>query len=245
MYSTNQLNQVIKEELGDKSSWRLDDSPIDMLITAKGVPDGKPWYFVKNNPGNAQRTGGFALVDCVTASAAAPTYFEPWTTSDPKIGPMVDGGVGVTGNPVYQACVEAFDYTRDESGNPRYQPETTLIVSLGTGYYNSTRRPTWIWPWLNWILAEMMGSPAEQQTQLVQRHYPRAKLYRIDIEFGEDIPLDSLRHIGTLQQYGQRLSEQLHWAAIVDGTEETFCIDTTKKARRSTYRYKPGPANSP
>jgi uncharacterized protein len=119
MYSTQRLHDVIAEELGPEArGWSLNDSPIDLLITGKGVPDGKPWYFVRDNPENSGCTGRLRLVDCTTASAAAPTYFEPWTIQEPsgrpprceRVGAVVDGGVGVAGNPVYQACVEAFYY---------------------------------------------------------------------------------------------------------------------------------------
>ena len=89
---------------------------------------------MKDNPRNAQTTGTLRLVDCAVASAAAPTYFAPWTI---QIGDravvLVDGGVGVTGNPVYQACVEAFYY--DD-----FTPDDTRVVSLGTGYFPSGDR---------------------------------------------------------------------------------------------------------
>ena len=63
------------------------------------------------------------------ASAAAPTYFKPWTvTIGGQPTGLVDGGVGVTGNPVYQACVEAFYYDT-------FDPADTLVVSLGTGFF--------------------------------------------------------------------------------------------------------------
>jgi patatin-like phospholipase/acyl hydrolase len=107
MYSTNALNKVVTDTLGTARQWTLNDSPVDVLITAKRVSDGKPWYFVRDSAKNAGCTGGLRLTDCVTASAAAPTYFQPWTLPEP-VGTLVDGGVGVTGNPVYQACVEAF-----------------------------------------------------------------------------------------------------------------------------------------
>jgi hypothetical protein len=62
--------------------WSLNDSPIDLLITANGVPSGNVWYLVRDNPRNAGCTGRLGLVDCTTASAAAPTYFEPWTIEE-------------------------------------------------------------------------------------------------------------------------------------------------------------------
>jgi patatin-like phospholipase/acyl hydrolase len=97
-----------------------------------------PWYFVRDNPNNSGCTGRLGLADCATASAAAPTYFEPWTVrEDPaerpprceRVGTLVDGGVGVVGNPVYRACVEAFYFAAG------YEPEETTTVSLGTGRF--------------------------------------------------------------------------------------------------------------
>jgi hypothetical protein len=66
------------------------------------------------------------------------------------VGALVDGAVGVTGNPVYQACVEAFQYTLD------YTPTDTLTVSLGTGRFKNRRQPRWIGAWLEWVLAEQI-----------------------------------------------------------------------------------------
>ena len=41
MYSTQKLHDVIAEEIGPEArNWSLNDSPVDLLITAKGVPDG-------------------------------------------------------------------------------------------------------------------------------------------------------------------------------------------------------------
>ncbi len=80
MYSTQKLHDVISEELGPARDWRLNDSPIDLLITAKRVPDGMPWYFVRDNPNNSGCTGRLGLADCATASAAAPR--QPTRASD-------------------------------------------------------------------------------------------------------------------------------------------------------------------
>src|SRR5512143_272128 len=132
MHSTRKMHDLIAEEIGPARSWTLNDSPIDLLLTAKRISDGMPWYFVRDNPLNPGCTGRLDLVDCATASAAAPIYFDPWEIAEPvprpgcePVGILVDGGVGVTGNPVYQACVEAFDYT------PDYKPQETITVSLG------------------------------------------------------------------------------------------------------------------
>ena len=226
MYSSQKLNELIAEEIGPARDWRLNDSPIDLLITAKRVPDGMPWYFVRDNPANSGCTGRLGLVDCTTASAAAPTYFQPWTiredTPPPagcqRVGTLVDGGVGVTGNPVYQACVEAFYYT---SG---YSPDETVAVSLGTGRFIPKQQPGWIWSWLEWVLGQLLESPGEQQTEITWRHFPEMVFYRIDTELKENIALDDVRSIEQLREYGERLAELIDWEAILAGTDTTFRV---------------------
>lgn len=226
MYSIEKLHDLIAEEIGPAQGWKLNDSPIDLLITAKRISDGVPWYFVRDNPDNSGCTGRLGLVDCTTASAAAPTYFQPWTIAEPsepppnceRVGTLVDGGVGVTGNPVYQACIEAFEYT------PNYQPEETITVSLGTGRFKNRKEPSWIGSWLAWILAELLESSGEQQTEITWRQFPQMTFYRIDTELKEEIALDDSRKIGRLLEYGERLAEKIDWEAILAGTETQFRI---------------------
>ena len=242
MYSTKKLRDLIADEVGPACDWSLNDSPIDLLITAKGLRDGKPWYFVIDNPDNFRCTGRLGLVDCATASSAAPTYFEPWTVDEglmpPRcwpVGELVDGGVGVTANPVYQACVEAFFYTDDTNG---YEPGETTTVSLGTGrFILPKQRPTWIWRWLKWVLGELLESPGEQQTEITWRHFVNDKpdpekmsFYRIDTELKEDIPLDGVGSIDRLREYGERLADLIDWDAILADTDETFRV--THETRR-------------
>ncbi len=225
MYSSQKLHDLITEEIGPAQKWTLNDSPIDLLITAKRVSDGTPWYFVRDNPKNSGCTGSLDLVDCTTASAAAPTYFQPWEIAEPlprpgceHVGTLVDGGVGVTGNPVYQACIEAFDYTAG------YEPEETLTVSLGTGVFKNRKEPRWIGAWLAWILAELLESPGEQQTEITHRQFPEMTFYRIDTELKEDIALDDTRKIEELVEYGEQLAETIDWNAILAGTQTQFRI---------------------
>ncbi|HEX8026763.1 MAG TPA: patatin-like phospholipase family protein [Candidatus Limnocylindrales bacterium] len=128
LYDTKALHRILLEELGEHAGIWLNDLPLDVLFTAVRLSDGHPWYFVKDRPGiNSARTGALRLADCVTASASAPTYFAPWLV--PGVGTLVDGGAGVAGNPVYQACVEAFEYTEPGA----YDPAATVVVSLGPG----------------------------------------------------------------------------------------------------------------
>lgn len=227
-YSTQKLHDLIAEAVGPAQSWRLNDSPIDILLTAKRISDGMPWYFVRDNPRNSGCMGRLGIVDCATASAAAPTYFQPWGISEEStppqcesVGTLVDGAVGVTGNPVYQACIEAFDYT------PNYTPEETLTVSLGTGRFKKRKQPRWIGAWLEWVLAELLASPGEQQTEITRRHFPQMPFYRIDLELEENIGLDDSRKIDRVLEYGEKLAELINWEAILAGTETRFRIEPT------------------
>jgi uncharacterized protein len=208
-YDCSNLNKVLREEFGTHAGWRLNDSPIDILLTAKGLADGKPWYFVKDQPTNSQLTGGLSLIDCATASAAAPTYFDPWAMGPPVGGKLVDGGVGVTGNPVYQACVEAFYYT------PGYDPAQTTIVSFGTGQFIKKMDPKLITEWLSWVLDALLHSPGEQQTELVERHFTTSKFFRFEPDLPQDIDMDDIERIGELEAVGKKLAETVDWNAVL------------------------------
>ena len=228
-YEVATLRRMVGEELGDLAGWRINDVPRDIMVTAKSLDDGHPWYFVKDRQGEPPgRTGGLLLADCVTASAAAPTYFAPWPID--TIGLLVDGGVGVAGNPVYQACVEAFEYT------PDYLPADTIVVSLGTGRFLDRRRPTWLWSWVEWVLGELFRSPGEQQTELVQRHYGEAALYRIDVRLPRDFPLDTLgAGFDELEAIGRGLAALIDWPAILDGRDDDFQVGRPAQAQPEVY----------
>ena len=226
MYSIQNLHDLIAREIEPAQDWKLNDSPIDVLLTAKRLSDGMPWYFVRDNPMNSGCTGHLGIVDCATGSPAAPTYFDPWKIPEDvepsppcqRVGTLVDGGVGVTGNPVYQACIEAFDYT------PDYNPEETTTVSLGTGLFRKRKQPRWIGAWLEWVLAELLASPGEQQTEITHRHFPQMTFYRIDIELKENIRLDDSGKVRRLLEYGEKLAAMIDWEAILAGTETRFRI---------------------
>lgn len=192
MYESQNLFEVLNDELGSAKDWRIDDCPIDVLITAKRVSDGHYWYFVKNKLSNAGTTGRNKLVDCVMASAAAPTYFPPWNIY--KIGDMVDGGIGIFGNPVYRAATEAFEYDS-------YKPEDTSILTLGTGQYPNISNPSGLMGWLEWTVSELLGSPEGEQTELVKKIYPKASLCRIDPAFDKIAAMDDPNAIAGLYSF--------------------------------------------
>jgi len=160
-----------------------------------------------------------------TYTCAAPTYFAPWVIPGlADRGPMVDGGTGVAGNPTYQACVEAFEYADG------YRPDGTVIVSLGTGHFLRRRPPGWLYDWLGWLLAELLRSPGEQQTELVSRHFGEAAFYRIDVRLDRDYPLDGVGQMAALRQVGERLADRIDWPAVLDGSSDAWRV--TRANRR-------------
>lgn len=218
MYDVEELHRLIRRELGSPAAdWQLNDVPRDMLITAKGLTDSHQWYFVRDSPRNSGKTGALKLADCLTASAAAPTFFAPRAVPGIE-GLLVDGGTGVAGNPVYQACVEAFRYT-----DGYLEPET-IVVSLGTGHFLQRKRPTWIYSWLHWLLAELLRSPGEQQTELVDRHFGDATFYRIDVKLPRDYSMDDATKMANLQELGEDLLPKIAWEKILDGSDTHWLV---------------------
>ena len=231
MYDVEKLHRFIREELASEGAadWTLNDVPRDVMITAKGLRDGHQWYFVQDRRGEKGRTGSLGLAECLTASAAAPTYFAPWTVSGlQEEGPMVDGGTGVAGNPVYQACVEAFSFMDG------YDPADTIVVSLGTGHFLDRPAPTWIYSWLGWLLAELLRSPGEQQTELVDRHFPTTRFYRLDVKLERDFSLDNAGEMAALREVGERFATLIDWPAVIEGHDADWLVT---RSRRQPERY--------
>ncbi len=143
------------------------------------------------------------------ASAAAPTYFSPWTmTVMGKPTVLVDGGTGVTGNPTHQACVEAFYY--DD-----FQVADTRVVSLGTGFYRAGNTvPNGFLGWLEWTVDALLDAPEEQQTQLVNRHFPGI-LQRFNWQLPSDIDMADTTQIPTLLKLGQQVAAAMDWTKIL------------------------------
>ena len=234
MYSTRTLHRVLTEAFGEAGAWKLNDSPIDLLLTAKGL-DGTPWYFVKDKPANAGLTGKLGLVDCATASAAAPTYFNPWRfDGSPEFGTLVDGGVGVTGNPVYQACVEAFCYTGE------YAPETTTVVSLGTGSFRQAiREPRTLWGWIEWVLNELLRAPEEQQSVAARRQFPQARFFRFDADIADEpIAMDDVGAVDRLCAHGHAFAESIDWGEVLEKRSSPV-----EKLQRSGHSFGCGAGN--
>ena len=208
MYDPSNLERVMHSELGAAAKWTLNDSPIRLLLTSKGI-DTHPWYFVKDRTNNSSSTGSLSLVDCAVASASAPTYFKPSMITIAGVATtLVDGGAGVTGNPVYQACVEAFYY--DD-----FTPADTRVISLGTGFFpTGAKTPHDLIGWLEWSVTALLDAPEDQQVELVNRHWPGI-MKRFDWQMPEAIDLADTSKIGDLVRFGQKVAAAMDWKSIL------------------------------
>jgi patatin-like phospholipase/acyl hydrolase len=207
MYDAANIRRVVGSELGAASKWTVNDCALDVLITAVRLKDAHPWFFVRDNQRNAGTTGGYPMLDCVTCSSCAPTFFSPWHLEG--LGAMVDGGVSTNGNPVYQLCVEAFRY------NNRYRAdEPVTVISLGTGRYQYTREPLGLIEWLGWSIDQLLHAPEEQQTEIVRAVYPKLKVYRFDAELPRNFQLDDPGVAQECLEIGREVAGRIDWSEI-------------------------------
>ncbi len=208
MYNPANIQKVLKSVFGASANWTLNDSPIGLLITAKDI-DTHPWYFTRDNPKNAGTTGKLGLIDCAVASASAPTYFKPWAVEMNGLQTtLVDGGVGVTGNPVYEACVEAFYYDY-------FTPADTKVVSLGTGYFPASgKTPCGLLGWLGWTVDTLLDAPEDQQTEIVNRHWPGI-MKRFDWKLPQKIDMADTGSIDLLVSFGTQAAAGMDWKSIL------------------------------
>jgi hypothetical protein len=109
--------------------------------------------------------------------------------------------------------VEAFYFTPPGT----YIPADTLVVSLGTGYTPTPAAPHNLINWVGWIVGELLAIPAEQQTQLVFRHFRTAGTTRINPPLPHDIGMDDVKAIPELLKIGRALAATLDWNAILMG----------------------------
>lgn len=125
-----------------------------VLLTVKDLRTSNTYYIVNAGPG-ADTFASWPVTGAVAASGAATLYFPP------VLGNLVDGGVGVYGNPCLAASIEAVDYIG-------FEPENTLHISLGTGFrshaladgqgtnYSALN-------WVRYVISESLGEAALQQ----------------------------------------------------------------------------------
>ena len=189
-YSNEFISRTLSEIGADRE---LNSLPVDILITGKNTATSRTDFFVRDNPGNASLWGRLSLRDSVLASIAAPTYFPAHSA---ELGGVqhtwVDGGVGVAGNPCYQAAVEAIHYSAGA-----YPPGDTRLLSFGTGsspHPVNPKRASFL-QWAEWVLIEMLEDAAEWQTFITKLEYGGTG--RIDFRrYNLDLAPDVLNELG-------------------------------------------------
>ena len=159
-YSLEPFRQSLDDFTGDKRVRDLDKCIV--LFTVKDVRTSNTYYVVNEGPGAAM-FGDWPVSGAVAASGAAPIYFPP------VVGDLIDGGVGVYGNPCLAAAVEAVDYIG-------FDPANTLHYSLGTGYVDNSVAPGRAArynaiDWLRYVAGEGIDDAGLQQSLATRAIY--------------------------------------------------------------------------
>jgi uncharacterized protein len=223
-YSTAFIESTLNEIGADLP---LNQLPLDVMISAKNLRTSRTDFFVRDHPGNARLWGTLSLKDAVLASIAAPTYFPPHIIDyQGSEFIWVDGGVGIAGNPCYQAAVEALHYTSGE-----FQEGDTMLMSFGTGRvpHPIDGRRANLLQWGLWALAETLEDSADWQTYVTRREYGHTgrmdfRRYQLDLasdvllDLGVDLPegvdpsrigLDALWAIDLLEDVGRAFADRI------------------------------------
>ena len=214
MYDPQHLYDVMTSVLGAAAAWAVNDSPIRVMLSATAM-NGHNWFFVRDNPKNAQTTGTVKLVDAAVASACAPTYFDHWKI-DGVTGQTIrffDGGAGGTANPAYQVCVEAFEY--DD-----FVPAESNLVALGTGFYpGSDTPPSGLIGTIGWVTSTLVDSSEDWVDQAVERQWPGV-MQSFNPQLPSDIDEADLSAIPQLVKIGQQLAATLDWKKLLGGSAQ-------------------------
>ena len=224
------LYDLIRDTLGEQRDMRLNDASMDVMITARHVDSGEHWHFTNDPPDPSPLyvpTGSLSLAHCAVASSAEPMFFSPWAVNDDpaqhdtgiSVGPFVDGGVGFDVNPVYHACLEAF-----ENRGGAYAAAETIVVSLGSGSGREREAPRGLGRWIRWTFREMVDSSVEQQIRLVRRYCQPRAFYRINIDLGRAVRRDRLASLKGLRRCGETLANAVDWEAILAGETTPFTV---------------------
>lgn len=163
-YSQDLFLQLIKP-LAEGKKIRDLQRPI-VLMTTKDLRTGNTYYVVSVGPG-AAAFADWPLAGAVAASAAAPVYFPP------VLGNLVDGGVGVFGNPCLVTATEAMEYIGAAEG---FIDNEVIHVSLGTGFQPNNLKDGEgasynILKWVSYVTTESLIDTSLQQVMVTQAIY--------------------------------------------------------------------------
>lgn len=170
-FSSNGITRVLTDVLGDIT---IESVEKDLLVTAYDITNREPYFFKSWRPD----FNGIPLVTVCKATSAAPTYFEPVSTSiQGKDRTFIDGGVFVN-NPAVSAYVEAMRI---------YGPDVYML-SLGTGTLvesikyqeaKSWGKIEWIAPLIDCMFGASSDAVDYQMEMLLGKDFARMQLNNI------------------------------------------------------------------
>lgn len=96
-----------------------------VFVTTRDVRTNGTYFIVSKGPG-APRFADWPVSGAVMASSAAPVFFPP------VLGNLIDGGIGLHGNPCFASTVEAMEYISQVDAD--FRAGNVIHFSLGTGF---------------------------------------------------------------------------------------------------------------
>jgi hypothetical protein len=211
IYDPSKLAASLKAALGPDAGWTINNCPTGALIIACDA-SGHPWFFCKDNAKNSGVTGACSLVDAVVASSAAPTYFNFWpVTVGAETLQMADGGAAGFANPVYRMAIEMFEYDT-------FDPATTKIVSLGTGFYDppaAMPAPKGLVATIEFATTTLVDSAEDLADQDAARVYPTCGFQKFNPPLPSNIDEADLSSVPVLLQIGQAAAAKMDWKTIL------------------------------
>jgi predicted patatin/cPLA2 family phospholipase len=167
-YETRNLYNALFRNFGDV---RMGDLKRRVIVTAYDIETRKNIIFDSEDPNHKD----LLLADCVTASAAAPTYFEPHSFGTYRV---VDGGVSGMNNPVLVGYVAAI--------RKGFDKRAISICSLGTGKIREKipygKAIDWgLIQWVKPVIDILMSGTADLMDKLAQ-YLVTDNLYRVNIQ---------------------------------------------------------------
>jgi hypothetical protein len=211
IYDPHKLAASLQAALGPAAAWTINNCPTGVLIVACDAA-GHPWFFCKDNAKNSGVTGACSLVDAVVASSAAPTYFNFWpVVVGPQTLQMADGGAAGFVNPVYRMAIEMFQYDS-------FDPSTTQIISLGTGYYAppaAMPAPKGLVATIEFATSTLVDSAGDLADQDTARVYPACGFQKFNPALPSSIDEADLSAVPVLLQIGQAAAALMDWKGIL------------------------------
>lgn len=182
-YSNDTLHAGLREIFGDK---KLSELTTPCVAVAYEIETRQVVFFTSWDAARDPHRD-FMLVDVAMASAAAPTYFEPWPAMSVAGDrwACIDGGVAAN-DPAQCALVEAL-----KAGHPI---ESVRLISLGTGQEDRAYllKDARNWGLVDWArpLLDILFAAASDVTDHHCHHMLPGRYVRLQQDFTEPVGMD-------------------------------------------------------